>query len=80
MPQLSLYLNEPTMALLREDCQKSGISLSRYVSDLIAVKSVGGAWPAGYWDTIYGALDDSSFQIPGEIQAELDGELPSFEG
>ncbi len=68
------------MALLREDCQKSGASLSRYVSDLIAAKRVESVWPTGYWNTIYGVLDDSSFQIPGEIQAELDGELPSFEG
>ncbi|MCI9130029.1 MAG: antitoxin [Eggerthellaceae bacterium] len=78
MPQLSLYLNEPTMALLREDCQKSGNSLSRYVSELITAKRTESSWPQGYWDNVYGALDDDSFQVPSELDGKLDGELPEF--
>lgn len=78
MPQLSLYLNEPTMALLREDCQKSGNSLSRYVSDLITAKRAESSWPQGYWDNVYGALADDSFQVPSELDGSLDGELPAF--
>ncbi len=78
MPQLSLYLNEATMAVLKSDCEKSGKSLSSYVAELITDKQQREAWPQGYWESVYGALSDDTFQVPQEIDCELDGVLPSL--
>ena len=35
MPQLSLYLDEPTMEMLREKSSRAHQSMSRYVTGLI---------------------------------------------
>lgn len=79
MPQLSLYLTNDTAAVLREDAMRSELSVSRYVSDLIIDKhDNASSWPQGYWDSIYGCLDDPSFVIPEELDAELDGDVPKF--
>lgn len=78
MPQLSLYLNSNTMSLLREDATKVNKSLSNYVSELINERKSKNAWPKDYWENIYGALKDESFQVPPELDACLDGALPEF--
>lgn len=77
MPQVSLYLDEPSMENLREDAAHAEVSLSKYVAQLIQNRRERGEWPQGYWD-IYGALKDESFQVPEDSDASLDGPLPSF--
>lgn len=77
MPQLSLYLDEETMTRLRDDSMKAQRSLSKYVGDLIRKDEAQSAWPEGYW-SIYGALVDDTFQLPRELDSELDGPLPAF--
>lgn len=71
MPQLSLYLDDAAMESLRCDAGRSGTSLSRYARELIQNRSES-AWPVGFWST-YGALDDSTFSEPAELDANLDG-------
>ena len=61
MPQLSLYLDEPTMEKLRE----------RYVTGLIRESGEGRGWPSGYWDNVYGCLRDPTFVVPEE-EGDLD--------
>lgn len=78
MPQLSLYLNEPTMKDLRNDAREAGVSVSKYVAQLVVEKASRKGWPDGYWDEVYGSLEDDSFQIPEELDAALDGALPSL--
>lgn len=77
MPQLSLYLDEVTMTRLRGNSEKARQSLSRYVGDLIRRDEAPTAWPEGYW-SVYGALSDSSFQVPEELDLAADGSLPAF--
>ncbi len=77
MPQLSLYLNDKTMELLRSDVEKEQISISKYVSRLIS-RNASSSWPEGYWNNVYGCLKDDSFTVPEEIDSALDGSLPSF--
>lgn len=77
MPQLSLYLDEATMTRLRGNSEKARQSLSRYVGDLIRRDEAPTAWPEGYW-SVYGALSDSSFQVPEELDLAADGSLPAF--
>lgn len=77
MPQLSLYLNDETMRLLRSDVKNEQTSISKYVSQLIT-RNASSSWPQGYWTEVYGCLDDDSFTVPNELDAALDGALPSF--
>lgn len=76
MPQLSLYLDEPSMESLRERSKREGLSISKYAR--IQLARSGGTWPASFWNT-YGALEDDSFTVPDELDASLDGKLPSFD-
>lgn len=78
MPQLSLYLNDAAMGQLRTQAKDSGRSLSRYVSQLILEDSPSNGWPEGYWESVYGCLQDESFRIPAEPDVELDDALPAF--
>ena len=45
MPQLSLYLDEPTMEMLREKSSRAHQSMSRYVTGLIRESGEGRGWP-----------------------------------
>ncbi len=79
MSQVSLYLNDAAMAQLRSVCEKEKRSLSGYVSELIMGKRNSDSWPQGYWDSVYGCLDDASFVVPSEPDAVFDGPLPVFD-
>ncbi len=77
MPQLSLYLDESTMDVLRNAAKQEGTSLSRYARRLIQDRA-SLTWPAGFWDT-YGSLKDDSFVVPEDLDLSFDGELVSFD-
>lgn len=77
MPQLSLYLDDLTMGVLRANARRETKSLSKYAADLIKQENVS-AWPPSFWAT-YGALHDESFVVPIDIDVRLDGPLPDFE-
>ena len=70
MPQLSLYLDDDTMDLLRQDAAREGVSLSKHASRVIRESSTS-AWPKGFFD-LYGALDDDTFVVPPELSWEDD--------
>lgn len=71
MPQLSLYLDDETMANLRADAAREGTSLSKYANKVISERSALRGWPKGYWD-LFGSLDDGSFRAPAELDIALD--------
>lgn len=77
MAQLCLYLDDSTMSRLRSESEEAQCSLSRYVSSLINSEKESAVWPNDYWN-IYGALSDSTFQVPTELKASADGALPAF--
>lgn len=79
MAQLSLYLTDPILQRLRDDAKRSDTSISKYVSTLIENSGSQGSWPDGYWESVYGALSDPSFEVPGELDPSLDGPMPSFD-
>ena len=72
MPQLSLYLDEPTMELLRDHSTRAHQSMSKYVAGLIRRSDYAHGWPEGYWESVYGCLKDPSFVAPDEVEAPLD--------
>ncbi len=78
MAQLSLYFTDATMQRLRADAKASNTSISKYVSSLVTNAKMQEGWPTGYWDTVYGALDDPTFVVPSEPDPCLDGAIPAF--
>ena len=73
MAQLSLYLDETEMKTLRKDAKREGVSLSRYAARLVRENSGRNRWPAGYWENVYGSLNDDSFVISHEgLDSSLD--------
>lgn len=71
MPQLSLYLDDSTMELLRGEAQRTGTSLSKYAGAVIRERS-SNTWPQGFFN-LYGCIDDETFEAPEELPLE---ELP----
>lgn len=71
MPQLSLYLDEPSMAILRERAERQHVSLSRYATHRLGLHEPEAGWPEGYWD-LFGLLQDETFVVPEELDASLD--------
>lgn len=69
MPQLSLYLDEPTMEALRQDAARAGTSLSKYVANVLHEHAEASRWPDGFFD-LYGAFDDECFEAPFEDSPE----------
>ena len=83
MPQVSLYVDEPTMETLRSEADREGVSLSRYVASRL--KSTGrcttpSGLPDGFLDSLYGCLsDDDSFVRPVQPDFTLDAPRLAFE-
>lgn len=76
MPQVSLYLDEATMELLRRRAALGNASLSRYVSKLVQ-KDAETGWPEGFWD-LFGSVDDGTFAPPPELSFALDAPREGF--
>ena len=73
MPQLSLYLDDATMATLRQAAKGADVSMSKYASSLIQDRAQHGSWPQGYWDRVYGCLPDEGHPISDDdLHPELD--------
>ena len=58
MPQLSLYIDDQTMETLRISACGEGVSMSKYAATLIRNRALYGGWPQGYWESVYGCLDE----------------------
>jgi len=76
MPQVSLYLDEQSMTSLRTKAKRENMSLSKYVSSILA-DARASAWPESFW-SVYGALTDESFVRPQQPDAKLDA-VPDFD-
>ncbi len=78
MPQLSLYLDEPTMEKLRTDASSAGTTLSSYVRDVLGNHDKASLWPAKFFD-LYGAADDPSFTAPAELAWDATSAVDALE-
>lgn len=54
MPQLHLYVPEEVAVRLRERAKARGLSLSRYLAEVV-VKDVTAGWPEGYFESVVGS-------------------------
>jgi hypothetical protein len=53
MPQLHLYLAEDLAERVRARAKARGVSVSRYLGDVVR-RELGGGWPDGYFQTVPG--------------------------
>ena len=66
MAQLSLYMDEASMAALRADAAKRGVSISSFARDAPSAHAWENGWPPGYFD-LYGSIPD--FPIAEDLEA-----------
>ena len=79
MPQLSLYVDDATMETLRKSAREEGVSMSKYASNLIRDRAEHGGWPSGYWDAVYGCLEEDVTATDDDLRPELDDACDWFE-
>lgn len=70
MPQISLYIDEPTLKKVEDAASREHISISKWVADQLRSR-LDPSYPAGY-DELFGSVTDSSFARPKEIEFSHD--------
>jgi hypothetical protein len=70
MPQLSLYIDEPTLKEVRRAARKERISVSRWISRRIKTAAESD-WPEGFFD-LAGSITDETFQRPPQLPFSVD--------
>ena len=87
MPQVSLYVDDATMTQLRIDAASEGVSLSKHVARRLKESPAGfrgrcdtpSGLPAGFFERLYGCIDDETFVRPAQLDASLDSPRASFD-
>lgn len=57
MPQLHLYVPDTTAELLRRKAEQRGLTLSRYLAEVVGREVDGGGWPEGFFEDVLGAWE-----------------------
>ena len=82
MPQVSLYVDEATMADLRKQARAEGVSLSKHVARRLAQPAQTGTasgLPEGWLESLYGSLADvDGFDLPERAIPDRANPLPQF--
>lgn len=83
MPQVSLYLDDETMELVRAGAKAEKTSLSKHVCGIIRGNqprcSTPSGLPAGLLESLYGSIDDETFARPPQLDFALDAPRLSFD-
>jgi len=65
MPQISLYIDEPTLKKVESAAVRQQVSISRWVADLIRAR-IEPVYPA-HFESLFGCIADDTFTEPEEI-------------
>lgn len=57
MPQLHLYVPDATAELLKRRAEERGLTLSKYLAEVVGKEINGGEWPEGYFEDVLGAWE-----------------------
>jgi hypothetical protein len=66
MPQLHFSVDDDTAKLLSRHARKRGLSLSRYLAELVSAQ-VASEWPRGYLRDVVGSCAKSGLTEPEEL-------------
>ena len=76
MPQISLYIDEPTLKKVESAAMRQQVSISRWVAEVIRAR-VNPVYPA-HFENLFGSVKDDTFTEPEEIGFEADSDREIF--
>ncbi len=74
MPKLSLYVSEDVAAKVRKKAEGRGISVSRYLADLVH-RDIGPGWPEDFFEKVVGGWQGEPLERPPQGEFEKRDEL-----
>ena len=66
MPQLSVYLDDRTIAQVKESAKTGNISASRLIKNALG-KYMGAQWPEGF-EALFGSVSDETFHRQPDVE------------
>ena len=76
MAQVSLYVDDERLEELRKEAAARGVSISKYVGQIIDERLGATKWPQGFFD-LYGSISDETFVEPEDVSI-LDEPIPAL--
>ena len=76
MPQISLYIDEPTLKKIENAAMRQHISISKWVAEQIRNR-VEPVYPVNF-ENLFGSIDDETFIEPKEQGLSFDAERMSL--
>ena len=76
MSQLSVYLDDKTIAKVKESAETGNISASRLIKNALD-KYMGAQWPEGF-ETLFGSITDETFQRQSDVSFSSDAKREAF--
>ena len=70
MPQISLYIDEPTLKKVENAAMRQKVSISKWVAEQIRSR-VDPVYPFDY-ESLFGSIDDDTFTEPEDIASRSD--------
>jgi len=70
MPQISLYIDEPTLKKVENAAMRQKVSISKWVAEQIRFR-VDPVYPIDY-ESLFGSIDDNTFTEPEDIASISD--------
>lgn len=70
MPQISLYIDEPTLRKVEYAAKAQQVSISKWVAEQIRSR-VDAVYPTGF-EQLFGSIDDDTFVEPPDISTHAD--------
>ena len=70
MPQISLYIDEPTLKKIENAASRQRVSISKWVAEQIKTR-IEPVYPPEY-ENLFGSISDSSFVRPEQLSFNAD--------
>lgn len=73
MPQLHLYVPDATAELLKRRAEERGMTLSKYLAEVVGQEADDEIWPEGFFDDVLGAWEGELRRPPQGLYEEREG-------
>lgn len=80
MPQLHLYVPEKTAELLKRHAEQRGLTLSKYLAEVVGKEVGNEEWPEGYFEDVLGAWEGELNRPPQGLYEEREDLSDGIEG
>ena len=70
MPQLHLYVPDTTAELLKRRAEERGLTLSKYLAELVRQEVDDEEWPEGFFEDVLGAWEGELRRSPQGLYEE----------